>query len=210
MNQVGGRGGSEQAEGEAALVGVCGAFHIALANTCEKLIGGKREAARHVYFVHEHHERLRGGGQGQVAQRAEETEHRPHLSMRFPVVYKLGLQSQMASRFGEQSRIPLFRRQVPAAELGQVEKARPKALLFEPGDGARAQRRLAHLSGVEDVAILARKESGKQVGIRLPLHVGARVRRQRAACDVEGSRRGQGSRKGHGKRAFRNRNRALL
>src|SRR5207245_1780281 len=62
-----------------------------------------------------------------------------------------------------------------------------------------AEGGLAHLAGVEDVAVLPLAEGGEEVAVGLPLDVGGGVRRQRPARDVErGGRKGRG----HSHRGF--------
>src|SRR5438552_553552 len=56
-DQVGGSGDTQQAEGEAAEVGIFGPSVVAFSDTGEELIGGEGEAADGVDLVDEDHQR---------------------------------------------------------------------------------------------------------------------------------------------------------
>src|SRR5262249_28110032 len=84
-----------------------------------------------------------------------------------------------------QGGIPLLGSEVAAAKLGEVEEDGARSLLPEASDGADAKGGLAHLAGVEDVAIFASAQGSEQLPVGLALDVGAGIRGQRAASDVE-------------------------
>src|SRR4051794_26444845 len=68
----------------------------------------------------------------------------------------LGAQSQLAAELGKEGGIPLLGGEVASAKLLQVQEYGADALRAQLGNGADAEGGLAHLAGVEHVAVLSR------------------------------------------------------
>src|SRR5262245_48144467 len=105
--------------------------------------------------------------------------------MLLPIGYAFGAQVQLPADLGEEGGVPLLGGEVAAAEFLQVEEGGTDTLFAEAGHGADAEGGLAHLAGVEDVAVFSRLEGSKEVVVGLALHVGGGIGAQRPACDIE-------------------------
>src|SRR5262249_18502965 len=100
------------------------------------------------------------------------------------LVLRLIAAVQLETELAKQAAIPLARGEV-LPDGSEIEDGGGDAGLLKASGGADHEGALAHLSGGEDIAVLAPQQGLKQVGIGLSLHVGGGIGRQRPARRVE-------------------------
>jgi hypothetical protein len=158
---------------------------VRLANAGEELVGAEGEAAGGVDLVDEDD----NGGveplQRDLAERGEEALHRTELAILLPLAEHLGAEAERAAGLDEQAGVPLRGGHVAAADLRQVDERGADAAPLETGHRAHAERRLAHLAGVEDVAEFARVEGLQEGGVGGALDVARRAERNGSAGNEE-------------------------
>ena len=186
-DQVRGGSDSQQAECQPLDLRIGRAPIETFADSGKELIGGKREAANGINFVHKYDDPALANRQDGIGEDPHETAHWPILREAVPALFHFIFESKLLARAFNESVVPLLGRQI-LTQTRQVQHGDPRTAIAQAGRSPHHERRLPHLPGREQVTDFSRLQRCVKDLVGPSFNVGRRIPAEGSADDKEAGR----------------------